>query len=60
VLVLAFLLSLMLKEVPLRTQSGLEAARAEASATDGDMPDAGGASHEAESRSALVKPHNSG
>ncbi|MDT4909757.1 MAG: hypothetical protein QOF87_3007 [Pseudonocardiales bacterium] len=60
VLVLAFLLSLMLKEVPLRTQSGLEAARAEASAADGDMPDAGGASHEAESRSALVKPHNSG
>jgi EmrB/QacA subfamily drug resistance transporter len=60
VLVLAFLLSLMLKEVPLRTQSGLEAARAEASAEDGDMPDAGGASHEPESGPSLVKHHNSG
>jgi EmrB/QacA subfamily drug resistance transporter len=55
VLVFAFLLALILKEVPLRTQSGLEAARAAASAQDGDMPDAGGASHEPEARPSLVK-----
>ncbi|MDQ2750484.1 MAG: MFS transporter [Actinomycetota bacterium] len=60
VLVIAFLLSLMLKEVPLRTQSGLQAARAEALAEDGDMPDAGGASHEPESQPSLVKHHNPG
>ena len=60
VLVLAFLLSLMLKEVPLRTQSGLEAARAAASAQDGDMADAAGASHEPESRPSLVEHRDSG
>jgi len=46
VLVFAFLLSLFLKEVPLRLQSGLEAARTAAAAEDGDMPDATGATHE--------------
>ncbi|MEP7021751.1 MAG: MFS transporter, partial [Pseudonocardiales bacterium] len=49
VLVFAFLLSLLLREVPLRTQSGLEAARAAASAQDGDVPDAAGATHTPES-----------
>ncbi|PZS35257.1 MAG: MFS transporter [Pseudonocardiales bacterium] len=49
VLVFAFLLSLMLKEVPLRTQSGLAAARAAASAQGGDVPDAAGATHTPES-----------
>ena len=48
VLVLAFILSLFLKEVPLRMQSGLAAARAAAAAEDGDMPDAAGATHEPE------------
>jgi EmrB/QacA subfamily drug resistance transporter len=48
VLVLAFLLSLLLKEVPLRTQSGLQAARAAAAAADPDMADASGATHEPE------------
>jgi EmrB/QacA subfamily drug resistance transporter len=47
VLVLAFVLSLMLKEVPLRMVSGLQAAR-EAAAAAG-QPDAGGATHEPES-----------
>ncbi|MFN2519350.1 MAG: MDR family MFS transporter [Jatrophihabitantaceae bacterium] len=46
VLVFAFVLSLFLREVPLRTQSGLEAARTAAAAEDGDMPDAAGATHE--------------
>jgi hypothetical protein len=45
VLVLAIVLSVMLKEVPLRTMSGMQAARAAAAATDPDMPDAGGATH---------------
>jgi EmrB/QacA subfamily drug resistance transporter len=45
VLAIAVVLSVMLKEVPLRTQSGLQAARAAAAATDPDMPDAGGATH---------------
>ncbi len=49
VLAVAVVLSLMLKEVPLRTQSGLQAARAAAAATDPDMPDAGGATHAPES-----------
>jgi EmrB/QacA subfamily drug resistance transporter len=48
VLVIAVVLSLMLKEVPLRTMSGMEAARAAAAATDPDMPDAGGATHRPE------------
>ncbi|PZS12559.1 MAG: MFS transporter [Pseudonocardiales bacterium] len=46
VLVFAFILSLFLKEVPLRTQSGLEAARTAAAAEDGGTPDAVGATHE--------------
>ncbi|MDT4945642.1 MAG: hypothetical protein QOH14_2375, partial [Pseudonocardiales bacterium] len=51
VLVLAFVLALFLKEVPLRTQSGLQAAqaaRAAAAAEDPDLADAGGATHEPE------------
>ena len=48
VLVLAFILSLLMKEVPLRTQSGLEAARSEAAAEDPDASDPGGATHDAE------------
>ncbi len=47
-LVFAFVLSLFLKEVPLRTQSGLEAARAAAAAENADVEDAGGATHDAE------------
>ena len=46
VLVFAVILSLFLKEVPLRLQSGLEAARTAAAAEDGDTPDAAGATHE--------------
>jgi hypothetical protein len=45
VLVLAFVLSLLLKEVPLRTVSGLQAAREAAAAAGPDAPDAGGATH---------------
>jgi hypothetical protein len=51
VLVLAFVLALFLKEVPLRTQSGLQAAqaaRAAAAAEDPDVAVAGGATHEPE------------
>jgi hypothetical protein len=48
VLVVAFILSLFLKEVPLRTQSGLEAARSAAAAEDSTMPDAAGATHDPE------------
>jgi EmrB/QacA subfamily drug resistance transporter len=48
VLVLAFVLSLFLKEVPLRTQSGLQAARSAAAAEEAEMPDAGGATHDPE------------
>jgi EmrB/QacA subfamily drug resistance transporter len=48
VLAVAVVLSVLLEEVPLRTQSGLQAARAAAAATDPDMPDAGGATHAAE------------
>ncbi len=44
VLILAFVLSLMLKEVPLRTMSGLQAARSEQAAASG-APDAAGAEH---------------
>jgi EmrB/QacA subfamily drug resistance transporter len=47
-LVFAFVLSLFLKEVPLRTQSGLEAARAAAAAEGADVADAGGATHHPE------------
>ena len=52
VLVFAFVLSLFMKEVPLRTQSGLEAARAAAAAQNGAVSDAGGATHDSETASA--------
>jgi EmrB/QacA subfamily drug resistance transporter len=55
VLVFAFVLALMLKEVPLRMVSGLQAAR-EAAAAAGKGPDAGGATHEPET----VKPASFG
>jgi EmrB/QacA subfamily drug resistance transporter len=45
VLVFAVVLAAMMKEVPLRMQSGLQAAREHAAATDPTMPDAGGATH---------------
>jgi hypothetical protein len=45
VLVIAVVLAAFMKEVPLRTQSGLQAAREQAAATDPSMPDAGGATH---------------
>jgi hypothetical protein len=48
VLVVAVILAAYMKEVPLRTQSGLQAAREQAAATDRDMPDAGGATHQPE------------
>jgi EmrB/QacA subfamily drug resistance transporter len=48
VLVIAFVLALFMKEVPLRTQSGMQAAREMAAATDPTMPDAAGATHEPE------------
>lgn len=47
VLVLALVLSIMLREVPLRMVSGLQAAR-EAAAAEGGTPDAGGATHQPE------------
>jgi EmrB/QacA subfamily drug resistance transporter len=47
VLVLAFVLAVMLREVPLRMVSGLQAAR-DAAAAAGDAPDAGGATHDPE------------
>ncbi len=47
VLVVAFVLALMLKEIPLRMVSGLQAAR-EAAAADGSAPDAAGATHDPE------------
>ena len=47
VLVFAFILSLRLKEVPLRLVSGLQAAR-DAEAAKGGSPDAGGATHDPE------------
>jgi EmrB/QacA subfamily drug resistance transporter len=50
VVVIAFVLSLLLKEVPLRTQSGLQASRAEAEADATGAPDAGGATHTAPAR----------
>jgi hypothetical protein len=45
VLVAAIVLAALMKEVPLRTQSGMQAAREHAAATDATMPDAGGATH---------------
>ncbi|MEO8887975.1 MAG: MDR family MFS transporter [Jatrophihabitantaceae bacterium] len=55
VLVFAFVLSLMLKEVPLRMVSGLQAAREAAAAADPDAPDAGGATHEPEDAATLTR-----
>jgi EmrB/QacA subfamily drug resistance transporter len=49
VLVFAFVLALMLKEIPLRMVSGLQAREAAAAAGE---PDAGGATHDPESASA--------
>jgi EmrB/QacA subfamily drug resistance transporter len=54
VLVLAVVLSLMLKEVPLRTMSGLQAAREAAAAQDPDAVDEGGATHDPEEPSRTV------
>jgi EmrB/QacA subfamily drug resistance transporter len=48
VLVFAFILAVMLKEVPLRMVSGLQAAREQAAAQLADAPDAGGATHDPE------------
>jgi hypothetical protein len=48
VLIIAFVLALFLREVPLRTQSGLQAQRAAEEATDPDFIDAGGATHDPE------------
>ena len=48
VLVLAFVLSLFMKEVPLRMMSGMQAQRQAAAAHDPNMPDAVGATHEPE------------
>ncbi|MGH8963521.1 MAG: MDR family MFS transporter [Jatrophihabitantaceae bacterium] len=48
VLVFAFVLALMLKEVPLRMVSGLQAAREAAAAKSADSADAGGATHDPE------------
>jgi EmrB/QacA subfamily drug resistance transporter len=45
VLVIAFVLSLMLREVPLRMVSGLQAAREAAAGQAPGAPDAGGATH---------------
>ena len=45
VVVIAFVLSLFLKEIPLRTMSGLEAARAEEAAVVGAARDPGSATH---------------
>ena len=47
VLVFALILSVMLKEIPLRTMSGMQAAQAEAMA-EGNVPDASGATHDPE------------
>jgi len=48
VLVIAFVLSLFMKEVPLRTMSGMQAAAAAAAATDPNVADAAGATHDPE------------
>jgi EmrB/QacA subfamily drug resistance transporter len=48
VLVIAFVLAIFMKEVPLRTMSGMQAARQAAMATDPQMPDAAGATHDPE------------
>jgi MFS family permease len=51
VLVIAFVLSVFLPEIPLRTQSGIQAARAAAAATDPDAEDPGRATHAPEGAS---------
>ena len=56
VLVIAVVLSFMLKEVPLRTMSGLQAARAEAAENDATMAAASAASHDAE-QSVRLRAH---
>ena len=48
VLVLAFVISWFMKEVPLRTQSGLQAARTARAAHDAEAPDPAGATHDPE------------
>ena len=60
VLVIAFVLSLFMKEVPLRTMSGMQAAAAAAAATDPDMQDAARATHDPEpaAGAAQVEPAN--
>jgi hypothetical protein len=50
VLVIAFVLSLFMKEVPLRMMSGMQAAAAAAAATDASVPDAAGATHDPETQ----------
>lgn len=53
ILVFAFGLAFLLKETPLRSQSGLQAQRVAAEeATDPDFVDAGGATHEPEAEAA--------
>jgi EmrB/QacA subfamily drug resistance transporter len=56
VLVIGFVLALLMKEVPLRTMSGMEAARQAAMATDPDMPDAAGATHDPEATASKHVP----
>jgi hypothetical protein len=48
VLVLALVISVFMKEVPLRTQSGLQAARAAEAAANPTTPDPAGATHDPE------------
>jgi len=57
VLIIAFVLALFLKEVPLRRVSGMEAARAEAAA---GAPDPGGATHEVIAPAGEVQRDRSG
>jgi hypothetical protein len=52
-LVITFVLSFFMKEVPLRTMSGMRAAAAAEAATNPDMPDAAGATHDPESLTPL-------
>jgi EmrB/QacA subfamily drug resistance transporter len=61
ILVFAFVLALLLKETPLRTQSGLQAQRVAAEeATDPDFVDAGGATHEPEAMTQGVEASANG
>jgi hypothetical protein len=61
ILVFAFVLALLLKETPLRTQSGLQAPRVAAEeATDPDFVDAGGATHEPEAMTQGVEASANG